>query len=493
MSPRHPFVAAVSSTAVTLAAMSGTAQSAAAMPVPGPVNRSPRRDRRPRRLASVAAVGAVALVMLSGVRSADARTSAVTSASVASRSSSSISSAVVTDWNRITFRTFTERALPVPVQGLQAGFVGAAVFNAVNTIEGRYDPYLEQDPAARGASVEAATATAAYRVLVALGPDPSGALLADYRSWLARVPDAAARVAGVEVGEDAAAALLAARTDDGRNASITLVTTPGPGVWDPPPTGMLVPWLGFVTPMVLRNQTSIPLSGPDALTSEAYAVDFNEVKRMGAKAGSGRTVAQTQLALFFNSNAVLQYNEALRDRLTRHTATASEAARAFGLLNLSTADALITCWRAKFDVHSWRPMQAIQRADTDGNPATLAQGAWEPLVGNPPYSEYASGHACITGAFSQTMARLYGPNHLDSTMTSVVTNTSRHYDTAAALNRDSKNARIWLGLHFRKAMDDGNRIGRKAANFVADHALLPRDSDRQTPRSARVNVMARAE
>ncbi|MEO7754796.1 MAG: vanadium-dependent haloperoxidase [Terracoccus sp.] len=378
------------------------------------------------------------------------------------------------------FRTFAERSVPVSAQGLQAGFVGAAVFDAVATVEGRDRPYLDQEPAARGASVQAAAATAAYRVLVALGPDTTGSLRADYDAWLAHVTDATSRAAGVRVGDNAADTLLAARVGDGRDAPITLVTTPGPGVWDPPPTGMVTPWLGFVTPMVLPTATSIHLSGPRSLTSRAYAAEFDEVRRMGAKTGSDRTTAQTQLALFFNDNAVRQYNVALADRLTRHSASAADAARAFGLLNLSTADALITCWRSKYDVHSWRPMQAIQRADTDGNAATTAQTAWEPLVPNPPYSEYASGHACITGAFSETMASLYGADRIDATIVSAVTNTSRHYAAAAALTRDTKNARIWLGLHFRKAMDDGNRIGREVVDYVVDRVLEHRTHrDRQ--------------
>ena len=169
--------------------------------------------------------------------------------------------AVVLDWNRISLRTFAERTVPVPVQALYAGFVGAAVSNAVLTIEGGYRPYLPQDPAAPGASVEAAASTAAYRVLTALLPASEAALAADRDRWLAQVTDPAARAAGVEVGADAAAALLAAREGDGRGAPITLVTTPGPGVWDPPPTGMLAPWMGFVRPMVVPSPTWLRLVG----------------------------------------------------------------------------------------------------------------------------------------------------------------------------------------------------------------------------------------
>lgn len=384
------------------------------------------------------------------------------------------SAEVVEDWNRITFRTFSERAVPVPVQGLQAAFVGAAVADAVAAIERDYQPYVKQARAPRGASIEAATATAAHHVLLALGPDPTGALRADYEAWLGRVQNPVARVAGIRVGVAAAAALLAAREGDGRNAPITLVTTPGPGVWDPPPTGMLAPWLGFVKPFAVPNQTWVRLSGPYSLASMAYAKDFVEVKQMGARTGSRRSPDETETALFWSANPVLQYNAALRERLAQRDATASEAARAFGLLGISTADSLVTCWRAKYDVHNWRPDAAIRRADTDGNPWTRKQADWEPLVPTPPYPDYTSGHACVTGAFTQTLSHLYGSRWLDVTVASSVTGTSRHYETAAELNRETKNARIWLGLHFRKAMDDGNRIGRTIADYAATHVLLPR-------------------
>jgi len=389
----------------------------------------------------------------------------------------SATAVAVLDWNRITYRVFGERAYPPPVQGLLGGFVAASVFGAVNTIERRYEPYVAQAPAARGASVDAAVATAAYDVLVALGPTNTQ-LDADLATWLGSVTDPAARAAGVAVGHDAAATFMATRVGDGRfDTSITLSTTPGPGVWDVPPTGMLVPWLGFVRPLAVPSPTWIRLSGPDPLTSRRYAADFAEVKAMGAKTGSARTATQTETAMFYSVNALPQYNAALRDRFIRHHGPtggpASAAARAFAVTNMAIADALIVGWRTKYDFHFWRPQQAIQRADTDGNPATTSQLDWEPLIPNPPYADYVSGHAVITGAFQQAMAKLFGPNRIDLFISSSATGKTRHYQKAATLKQDTKNARIWLGLHFRKAMDDGNRVGRASANYVFNHEFRP--------------------
>ena len=125
-------------------------------------------------------------------------------------------------------------------------------------------------------------------------------------------------------------------------------------------------------------------------------------------------------------------------------------------------------------MHNWRSDAAIRRADTDGNAWTRKQADWEPLVPTPRYPDCTSGHACVTGAFTQTLSHLYLSRRLDVMVASSVTGTSRHYDTAAELNSETKNARIWLGPHFRKAMDDGNRIGRTTAHYAAKHVLLPR-------------------
>jgi hypothetical protein len=385
--------------------------------------------------------------------------------------------AAILDWNRNAYRVFAERSYPPPAQALLGGFVATAVFDAVNAIEGGFESYAPVEPGAAGASVDAAVATAAYDVLVALGPT-TAQLDADLAASLASVADPAARAAGVDVGHDAAAAFMATRAGDGRfDTSIMLQTTAGPGVWDVPPSGMTAAWLGFVRPLAVPNQTWIRLGGPDPLTSAEYAADFAEVKATGSKTGSTRTPGETETALFYSVNPFPQYNAALRDRFVRHHGAtggpAIQMARAFAIANMAMADAAIAGFRVKFDVHNWRPQQAIQRADTDGNPATTRQDGWEPLVPNPAYGDYVSGHAVASGAFLQAAARLFGPSNLDLIIGSSATGTTRHYQSAAHLKRDTENARIWSGLHFRKAMDDGNRVGRKTADYVMANEFRP--------------------
>ncbi len=273
-------------------------------------------------------------------------------------------------------------------------------------------------------------AAAAHRVLVHYFPASTAALDADYAAFLAGVPAGSARTRGQQVGEASAAAIIAVRDSDGRNAPVTLDVTPAPGVWRPTPPAfapMLVAWLAFVNPLSLRSTAQIGLSGPGELTSATYGKEWQEVNAYGAKTGSSRTPAQTETALFWNANSVGQYQVALADRLNRRPVGIVQGARAFALLGVGTADSLITCWGAKYHHASWRPITAIQLADTDGDPATTADPTWEPLVPTPPYPEYASGHACITGAATIVFGYLFGQRSIDMNIVSSVTGTTRHF------------------------------------------------------------------
>jgi hypothetical protein len=421
------------------------------------------------------------LRLLTAVLAAGLITPALTVAPSQATKRPSANPAVITHWNTIATRTiYTENATPVPTSTLYLGFVSVAVYDAVVAIEGGYEPYLKQ-PKVRGrASSEAAAATAAYQVLRYYFPISAGNLATDYALSLGGIPDGSAKELGTKVGQRAAEKLIRARLNDGIGANITLNVTPAPGVWRPTPPAlakMLAPWLGFVTPFALRSPKQIRLPGPDPITSKAYARDFAEVKAKGASTGSTRTPAETDTAMFWSANAAWQYEVAMRDQVTRRGMDIVESARAFALLGSGRGDALIACWRAKYDYAYWRPITAIQLAGTDGNRATKADPAWTSLIPTPPYPDYVSGHACLTGAASETFSYLFGSRSLDldiPSLTLAPPTPPRHFDTAAALDAETQNARIWLGLHFRKAMTDGNRLGHRAASWTIHHEFQPK-------------------
>ena len=425
---------------------------------------------RPRRLVGIALV---ASLLLAG----SAVGSTPGGASEASPNTQS-HAAVITEWNTIAARTiFTENLTPVPSSSLYFGFVSIAMYDAVVTIEGGYEPYAALPRPHAHASSEVAAATAAYRVLSHYFPASATNLAADYQASLADMPGGVGMVHGKRVGEAAAAAIIRLRQDDGRGATVPLDVPLAPGVWRPTPDAfapMAVSWLGFVRPLLLDSPTQIPLPGPDALTSDAYARDFAEVEAYGSDVESSRTALQTETALFWNTNAVLQFQVAMSDQVTRRGLDIVESSRAFALFNASGADALISCWRAKFDYAYWRPVTAIRMADTDGNPATVGQPGWTPLRPTPPYPDYTSGHACFTGTMSNTVGHLFGPGAIDLNVPSL-TGTSRHYATTASLDEETMNARIWLGYHFRRSMTDANRLGHDVSDHAIAHFFRPTD------------------
>jgi hypothetical protein len=402
--------------------------------------------------------------------------------------------AVITAWDDIAVRTIAvEGAKPPPVTQLYLGFMSTAVYDAVVSIEGGYAPYAGRVDVhgRRHASSQAAAATAAYRILSFYFPASAVALASDYQAWLAAIPGGRAKDAGVAVGEAAAARIELLRQGDGRDdASVVYTRAPAPGVWRPtppppppaPPSPFVLAWLGFVRPLVLSSATQIPLHGPDALTSQRYARDFQEVKDFGSLTGSARTPEQTATALFWNAHVVRQYQEGFRGLAIRNHLDIVDSARMFAVLNTATADAAIACWRAKFDFAFWRPITAIQLADTDGNPATTPDKTWTPLAGTPAYPDYPSGHACLTGATAAGLSAFFGARHIDLDVSSLVVPPAppvppRHFDTARALNEETMNARIWLGLHFRRAMSDANQLGHNVMSYVLRNAFQPTHHD----------------
>ena len=388
--------------------------------------------------------------------------------------------AVIATWDAVAMRTTI--ALGPPAQ-LYLGIVSAAVYNAVVTIEGRYEPYADQPRTHAHASPEAAAATAAYRVLVTMFPSASAALTTDYRASLANVPFGVGRVHGVRVGEQAAAAILTLREDDGRGDPSITSPPPGdaPGEWvGTPPAApeapMAAPWLGYVTPLLIDSCDDFPLDGPDTLGSADYADDLAEVTALGGTVSATRTSAQTQTAWFFSDNVIRQYQEARGLLAADEGLDIVESARMHALLNMTMADTLICTWKAKREFAFWRPITAIQ---------TTTDPTWAPLAGGtPPYPEYPSGHASLSGPMANGLEYLF-PGGFDlelrtsipgaSPNTPPSATTIRHYTSGSNLNMDTMNARIWLGIHFRDAMIDANEMGHEISDWAIDHYFQPED------------------
>ena len=237
---------------------------------------------------------------------------------------------------------------------------------------------------------------------------------------------------------------------------------------------MSAPWLGFVTPLLVPSATQFAPPAPPALTSARYTRDFNEVKAFGSLTSTARTAAQTDTALFFSGNALVQYHGALRDQVTVRHLDIVDAARMFAAIDMSLADAEISVWHAKYVYGYWRPITAINLADTDGNPATVADPTWVPLLTTPPYPDYPSGYNVVNSTVTHGLENLFRTRHLQLTLGSTsVPGVQRHYDSGRVLRRDVVDARVWLGIHFRLADTAAREIGRQLTAWTLDHYFQP--------------------
>ena len=363
-------------------------------------------------------------------------------------------------------------------------FVQAAVYNAVNGITGEYELYKWNAKAPKGASPEAAAAAAAHGVLMeyfgtgdfANSDTIAANLNAALATSLAPIPDGASKHQGVRYGERAAARLIELREDDGRFAPVVFNPQLAPGVWRPTPPAMAPffgAWLGQVEPFVLDSPSQFRPGPPPSIMSDLYVEEFEEVRDYGVSVGSLRTPAQTETARFFTDVTLGPLQAALREMAARQALDISDSARLFAAVNLSVADAAIAVWDGKFHYGWWRPITAIREADTDGNPHTTGVPGWTPLIGTPPYPDWPSGLNGVIGAASTVLSRLNPDGRVDLSLTSAAAGVTRHYDSAAHIQQDAVDARVYSGIHFRTADEIAIVMGAQVANWALDHYFAP--------------------
>lgn len=382
----------------------------------------------------------------------------------------------VTDWNLIAQNAIVI-GRPVGSSLVLEGIVQAAIYDSVVAIEGHYEPFVASPMVSRPASPAAAVAAAARGVLVARVPAQTASVEAQYAAYLAAIPDGPEKSNGIAVGDQVAHAILAWRADDHFDENVQYVQpTPGPGVFEPvlPATPVDVK-LARVAPLTLRSNSQFRPDGPNPLSSAEYAEDFNEVKAYGRADSAIRSPAQTDVALFWSDNTAVQWPRALRTLAIQKGLGVSGSARMLTLAQVAVADALLACFDAKYHYLFWRPIHAIQRADTDGNSHTNADPTWSPLlfVNHP---EYPGAHGCGTTAVARTMAAFFGTDKVafsvESTVATVAEKT-RSYASFTDAAKEVYDARTWGGLHFRNSTMEGAKIGRKVARYVAANFFRP--------------------
>jgi hypothetical protein len=366
------------------------------------------------------------------------------------------------------------------------GIVHAAIYDAAVAIEGGYRPYVPTPKAPPKTSPEAAIATAAHDTLTGLQPQLGAdqtTLDNDYTAYLAALPNGAGTRNGIAVGRRAARSVLALRANDGRGCSTTLLDlglpAAGPGVWQPnpgaPALGLCLPG---TRPLALRSASQFRPVGPNALTSRKYAKDFNQVKALGRVDSTTRTSDQTNDAHFWMDHDIRQWNDGLLRLAVARGLDLVRTARLLVMAHVAGGDAMIACFDAKYHYWYWRPYQAIPRADTDGNPATMADATWQALGPTPNFPEYPSAHACHSTALVQALDAFFGTDGISLTLTSRAaglpdTARTRTYVRLRDVVEDVDRARVLVGFHFPSSDLRGSALGRRVARYVTDVYFRP--------------------
>jgi hypothetical protein len=400
-----------------------------------------------------------------------------------------------------------------------------AIFEALNAIAGKYESYVGLQRADKHASRECAIAQAAHDTLCEMFPSQIPTFNHLLGEELNDIPDSNAKTQGIQVGHDAAAAILALRSNDGSQhlepqVGIDWITSNEAGRWRQDPISLLpvalgVHW-GEVTPFVLTSPTQFRTPPPPAMSSAAYATAYDEVKAVG---GDGvvtptiRTNEQTFIGIFWAYDGTPSlcapprlYNQiAMTIADVQNTHDAVELARLLALVNTSMADAGIAIWESKYYYDFWRPVTGIRESDPgtgpsgtgDGNPSTIGDTTYSPLGApasnlngpnfTPPFPAYPSGHAGFGGALFQALRRFYGKDKIPFTFISDEFNgvtednngnsrplVERSFDSLSQAEEENGQSRIYLGIHWSFDKTAGIAQGNKVADYVFDNAFRKR-------------------
>lgn len=381
----------------------------------------------------------------------------------------SLAQNVVTEWNAIASSTIVANGgKPSATSSVWFAYTSIAVYDAVNAIHRRFEPFYYAKSAHSGASDEAATVAAAHKVLVNYFPAQQPTLDAMFQNSLAKITASAdAKNAGIAVGEAAAAALIAARAGDGLEANVPYTPGSGPGVWQPTPPKFapaLTPWLGQMRPFTMTSASQFLPGGPTPLTSEEWIDDYNEVRILGRVDSAVRTPEQSEIGLFWTEHTGQQYARAFGYLAVNYKLDVIDSARLMAILWTGFADAAIGCWNAKFTYSFWRPVTAIPAGG--GNPELVADFNWTPLGTTPAHPEYPAAHGCVTGAVSTLIGDYFKTQHVHIVVDSLAFNDGVHthtFDDTSDLFREVFWARIYAGFHYRHSLKDGDTLAKRVS------------------------------
>jgi hypothetical protein len=383
---------------------------------------------------------------------------------------------VITDWD--------EKAVAVVVPSLSGtspyppqrmiGMVHAAMFDAVNSIERRYRPYLAQLPADPATSKEAAAAAAAAAVMATIDAKTAGEMKAALAAYLSAIPDGAAKSDGVKLGEAIAAKVLEARANDGSDAPDAYRPRTTAGAYVP----TAIPWSSTwpnMKPFAMANPSQFRPGPPVALESKEWATDYNELKDYGGQNSTKRSAQQTEIARFWAFGPTAAYHPFARQLVTAKQMGVLDSARFMALVALSIDDAIIAVLDAKYHYGFWRPITAIRNGDIDGNPATDREATWQPVLTTPMHPEYPCAHCIQAGSVAGVVKSVFGSVDIPEIAmnSTVLPGVTRRWSNMTVFTEEIANARIWGGLHYRFSTRVGTGMGLQIGEYAVKNVMQP--------------------
>jgi hypothetical protein len=389
-----------------------------------------------------------------------------------------LSSDVVIQWNQALLGAIRADTPTIGFVTRDLAIVQVAIYDAVNAIDHTSRDFHVHVHAPAGASPVAAADAAGLVTASALFPNDTALFQATYQASLADVHNRRAKAHGLAVGRLVAERTLHWRATDGANAVVSYTPGSAPGDWRPTPPGFAsaqTPQWPNVTPFALQSGSQFRPPPPPALTSAAYTAAFNEVKAFGRVDSTVRTPEEADVAQFWEGKAGTPqtpgyWNEIAESAATSQGNTLAQNARLFAELNVALADAVIAHFDAKYTYNRWRPVTAIELAGQTGNPDTVADPNWLPLLKTPPNPSYVSGHAVVSGAAATVLAHFFGTDNIGFSLTSEdLKGVTHSFSSFSAAATEAENSVVWGGIHFRFDVTAGQALGQSVAQFVTQN------------------------
>jgi hypothetical protein len=356
------------------------------------------------------------------------------------------------------------------------------MYDAVNAVDRTHQPFFARTAAPRGASAAAAAAIAAHRSLTELYPNQQAGFDDALDRSLNSIPDGPAKADGVDLGQNVAEKTLEWRSRDMQEARSSYRPSYLLGRWQPTLPDYrspLLPGWAYIKPFAIRNAAEMRPPAPPALTSEAFAASFAEVKALGGANSQARTREQTQIARFWEDDLGTvtppgHWNHIAQTVALERRNTLAENARLFAMLNVALADAAIVCWDSKFHYDFYRPVTAIRQADQLREAALLADPNWAPLLKTPPFPAYTSGHSTFSAAGAAALAQFFGTDNVRfSTTSDGLPGATRSFSRLSDAASEAGMSRIYGGNHWDFDNRQGLACGKKVGDFVGKHFFQP--------------------